>query len=118
MNNNTHKALRETIRQEVIKALNEGTLTKGLSVKYLSGNKYIMYFSKFNQEPSLADLEKSLAMIYKTLKTKDELIGLIKIMAKPSVFVIDGDVCIGDTFTSKLKAKEMDEAVGLTNDEY
>ena len=115
---NTNNALRSLIKEEIKKTLNEGTLTKGLSVKHISGNKYLMYFSKFDWEPSLADLEKSLAMVYKTLKSKDDLVGLVKIMAKPNVFVIDGDVCIGDMFTSKLKPAEMDEAVGLTNDEY
>lgn len=120
-NNNTHKALRETIRQEIKKTLNEAasnTLPKEISVKHISGNKYLMYFSKFDWEPTMADLEKSIAMIYKTLKSKDDLVGLIKITAKPSVFVIDGDVCIGDIFTSKLKPAEMDDAVGLSNDEY
>ena len=120
-NNNTHKALRETIRQEIKKTLNEAasnTLPKEISVKHISGNKYLMYFSKFDWEPTMADLEKSIATIYKTLKSKDDLVGLIKITAKPSVFVIDGDVCIGDIFTSKLKPAEMDDAVGLSNDEY
>ena len=120
-NSNTHKALRETIRQEIKKTLNKAasnTLPKEISVKHISGNKYLMYFSKFDWEPTLQDLEKSIATIYKTLKSKDDLVGLIKITAKPSVFVIDGDVCIGDIFTSKLKPAEMDDAVGLSNDEY
>jgi hypothetical protein len=112
---------RSLIREELKKTLNEATskaLPKEISVKHISGNKYLMYFSKVGWEPTLADLEKSVAMVYKTLKTKDDLAGLIKITAKPSVFVIDGDVCIGDIFTSKLKPAEMDDAVGLSNDEY
>ena len=113
--------LRSLIKEELKKTLNEAasnTLPKEISVKHISGNKYLMYFSKFDWEPTMADLEKSIATIYKTLKSKDDLVGLIKITAKPSVFVIDGDVCIGDIFTSKLKPAEMDDAVGLSNDEY
>ncbi len=110
--------LQSLIREELKKNLNEGALPNGISVKYLSGNEYVMYFSKFDWEPTLADLEKSLAIVYKTLKTKEDLVGLIKISAKPSVFVIDGNVGIGDTFTSRMKPREMDDSVGLTNDEY
>ena len=56
-------------------------------------------------------------MLFRSKKYADA-IGLIKINAKPSVFVIDGDVCVGDTFMSKLKPNEMDASVGLSGEDY
>jgi hypothetical protein len=93
-------------------------LPKGFYIKYLGDKSYIFYYTKYDWEPSIEELSKSLALVYETINQHAIEIGLIKAETKPSVFVIDGDVCVGDTFTSKLKPRQMDDLIGLSNEDY
>jgi hypothetical protein len=93
-------------------------LPKGIYIKYLGGKSYTFYYTKYDWEPSIEELSKSLALVYETLNQHATVMRLIKVKAKPSVFVIDGDVCVGDSFTSNLKPRQMDDLIGLTNEDY
>jgi hypothetical protein len=97
---------------------NSVQLPKGFYIKYLGGKSYTFYHTKYDWEPSIEELSKSLALVYETISQHATEIGLIKVETKASVFVIDGDVCVGDTFTSKLKPRQMDDLIGLSNEDY
>jgi hypothetical protein len=97
---------------------NSVQLPKGFYIKYLGGKSYIFYYTKYDWEPSIEELSKSLALVYETINQHATEIGLIKVETKASVFVIDGDVCVGDEFTSNLKPRQMDDLIGLTNENY
>ena len=94
----TKSQLREMIREEIQK-LDEGKLPKHYGIYHDSSNSYILAYSRYNWEPSsseIAKIEKTLMSLFKKLDIPDK-----KLDSKPGVFVMDGYVACGLTFTTK-----------------
>ena len=88
MNNNTHKALRETIREEIIKALNnsitltEGKLENNVADLYAYSGIKKQYSDQTIERYGQKTVDMAIKMAPEMLKFKKELASTLKSMMK------------------------------------
>jgi len=108
--------LRQIIREEISK-LNEAkvNLDKGFSVRQLSGRNYSLQYSEYDWEPSMQELEKYAATLQELISKYANDLDVLRKDNESAVYVADGDVAIGISFSSSMKFDDIAKIVNNTS---
>jgi hypothetical protein len=104
---------RKLVREEVKKTLNEATfkLQPGFSITHLKGKSYAFEYSKYDMEPTATQVSQIAALVRKEFAKIADKVQAGSAKGEATVYVRDGNVTIGVSFTSKLGADQMDAIV-------
>ena len=104
---------RKLVREEIKKTLNEAAfkLPPDFSITQLKGKTYAFEYRKYDMEPTATQVSQISALLRKEFAKIADKIQAGPAKGEATVYVRDGNIAIGISFTSKLGADQMDAIV-------